>query len=122
MSDRVYVHDIEVECLIGTEPGERLGRQTVLIDVDVLCDCRPAGRSDELADALDYVRLVEVVQERAAASRCRLLEAFGEDLATSLLGALPAADAVHLRLTKPSAIPGIPLVGVEIERRREARG
>lgn len=122
MSDRVYVHDIEVECLIGTEPGERLGHQTVLIDVDVVCDCRPAGRSDDLTDALDYVRLVEVVQDRAAASRFRLLEALGEDLAASLLGALPTAEAVHLRLTKPAAIPGIPLVGIEIERRREAGG
>ncbi|HNX49694.1 MAG TPA: dihydroneopterin aldolase [Thermoanaerobaculaceae bacterium] len=120
MSDRVYVHDIELECLIGTEPGERLGRQTVLVDVDVECDCRPSGRSDALADALDYVRLVEVVQARAAVSRFHLLEALAEDLAASLLDGLPGAEAVHLRLTKPSAIPGIPLVGIEIERRRGA--
>lgn len=118
MTDTVFAHDIEVECLIGTEPGERLGPQTLLIDVDVECDCRPAGRSDRLEDALDYVRLVEIVQERARAARFRLLEAFAEDLAAALLAGLPRAGAVRLRVVKPEALPGIPSAGIAIARRR----
>lgn len=119
MTDTVFVHDIEVECLIGTEPDERLGQQTLLVDVDVECDCRPAGRTDRLDDALDYVRLVEIVRERAAASRHHLLEALAADLAGALLEGLEQADAVRLRVVKPEALPGIPSVGVEIARRRQ---
>ncbi|HPC84287.1 MAG TPA: dihydroneopterin aldolase [Thermoanaerobaculaceae bacterium] len=118
MVDTVFVHGIEAKFLIGTEPGERLDPQTLLVDVDVECDCRPAGRSDRLADAVDYVRLVEVVRERAAASRFHLLEALAEDLAATLLAQLPGAGAVRLRIAKPEALAGIPSVGISIRRQR----
>lgn len=119
MTDTVFVHDIEVECLVGTEPDERLGAQTLAVDVDVECDCRPAGRSDRLEDAVDYVRLVEIVRERAAVSRFHLLEALASDIAAALLAGLPRAEAVRVRVVKPEALAGIPSVGVELVRRRQ---
>lgn len=118
MTDTVFVRDIEVECLIGTDADERLGRQLLLIDVDIECDTRKAGRSDRLDEALDYVRVHEITMECADANRRHLLEALAEDLVAALLARLPTAEAVRLRIVKPHALPGVPSVGIEIHRRR----
>lgn len=118
MTDTVFVHDLEVECLIGTDADERLGPQTLLIDIEVECDCHAAGRSDRLADTVDYRRLVDIVRERGAASRFHLLEALAEDTAAAILAAFPEVGAVRLRVVKPEALPGIPTVGVGIVRNR----
>ncbi|HPW54811.1 MAG: dihydroneopterin aldolase [Thermoanaerobaculaceae bacterium] len=119
MTDTVFVHDLEVECLVGTEPDERLGAQLLTVDVDAVCDCGPAGRTDRLDDTVDYVHVVEIVRERAAASRFHLLEALASDIATTLLARLPRAEAVRVRVVKPEALAGVPSVGVELVRRRQ---
>jgi 7,8-dihydroneopterin aldolase/epimerase/oxygenase len=117
MSDRVFLHGIECRCLIGVDAEERLEVRPLRIDLEIEADCREAGRSDELATAIDYRAVAQRVTSLCAASSYRLIEALAEAIAVAILDEHPAAGAVRVRIVKPGAVPGVTDVGVEIERR-----
>ena len=79
-------------------------------------DLRAAGRSDDLADTIDYAALAERLRAVAAASRFRLLEALAEALAAEALRD-PRVGAAEIALRKPDAVPEA-LAEVRIVRRR----
>ncbi|MEW6337983.1 MAG: dihydroneopterin aldolase [Acidobacteriota bacterium] len=120
MLDRVFVEGLRVRCLVGEAEWEHLTPQTLVADIELACDCTPAGRSDSLADALDYATACGVVLGVASSRHHRLLEALAGEAAAALLESFPAARSVRVRVAKPGAVPGSAAAGVEVERRREA--
>lgn len=118
MSDLVFVEGLRVPCLIGEAEWERRAPQTLSVDLALECDCGPAGRSDWLADTLDYAAASSVLHRIASSRHHRLLESLAEEAAAALLATFPGVRAVRLRLAKPGAVPGSAAAGVEIERRR----
>ncbi len=112
--DKIVIDGIEVACLIGTQPKERQVTQPVVIGLVLHGDWRAAAASDDLHDAVNYVRAIEMVRSVAAGSSFFLLEALAEELARRLL-AIPGVCQVELRLDKPQAVPGV-RVAVEISR------
>lgn len=119
MSDRVHVSGLEAYCIIGTNPWEREVKQKVRVDLEFDVDCRPAGRSDDLRDALDYRAAAKGVRTLVEDSAFQLVEALAEAIALDLLNGFPAAEAVRVRVAKPGAVRWAENVGVEILRRRE---
>ena len=85
-------------------------------DVRLAVDLRAAGRSDDLAETIDYAALAEGLRAVAAASRFRLLEALAEALAAEALRD-PRVGAAEIALRKPDAVPEA-LAEVRIVRRR----
>lgn len=119
MRDRVLVPGIPLMACVGCTEEERRVPQSILVDVELRCDVARAARSDELGHAIDYVR-VRGVAERVATERSyALIETIAERVASSLLEAFPADEAV-IRVRKPSALAehGVPWAGVEIVRGR----
>ncbi|MBQ6102413.1 MAG: dihydroneopterin aldolase, partial [Kiritimatiellae bacterium] len=102
---------------MGVYPEERRDFRELEADVLLSADLRAAGRSDDLADTVDYAALAERLRAVAAASRFRLLEALAEALAAEAL-ANPRVAAAEIVLRKPGAVPGA-LAEVRIVRRRE---
>ncbi len=118
MNDRVHVAGLETYCIIGTNPWEREVKQKVRVDLEIEADCRRAGRSDDLGDALDYRAAAKGVQALVEASAFNLVEALAEHIAADLLGRFPAASVVRVRVAKPGAVKWAESVGVEIVRGR----
>ena len=52
--DIVYIRDLQVEAIIGIFEWEREVRQVISLDLDMATDIRPAAKSDDIKDALDY--------------------------------------------------------------------
>ena len=52
--DRIFLHGLEVECIIGFIEWERRVKQTIVLDVEMPVDCARAAASDDVADTLDY--------------------------------------------------------------------
>jgi dihydroneopterin aldolase len=105
----------------GDDAAERERGSLVYVDVEVNTDTATAGRSDSLADALDYVRCYERIRTVVEGRRFHLLEAIAENIADSLLEE-PAARVVRVRVAKAPPLAGrIRRCVVNIERgRREA--
>jgi D-erythro-7,8-dihydroneopterin triphosphate epimerase len=115
--DRIRIRDLSVRCIIGVDEEERRQKQDVIINLVISTDLRRPGRSDDLADALDYSVLKKEVVALVENSRRRLLEALAEDIAAVCLAA-PAVQAVRVSVDKPGALRFARSVAVEIRRRR----
>lgn len=115
MTDRIAIAHLEVSTCIGVHAWERRVRQTLLIDLELPVDIRPAAAADDLALTLDYTAVAERVRAFGAASERLLIETFAEDLATDLLGAFGLAW-VKLSVQKPGAIAHAAPVRLSIER------
>jgi len=113
--DTIFLHELEIETIIGIYDWERTTPQTVSIDLEMAWDTARAAESDDIADTLDYKvvakRLIAVVGE----SRFQLVEALAERVAEIVLGEY-SVPWVRVTLHKPGAVRGSRDVGVVIER------
>jgi 7,8-dihydroneopterin aldolase/epimerase/oxygenase len=116
-TDRVFLRELAVECIIGFLDWERLVRQTVYVDVELPIDCRRAARTDEVADTLDYKRLAKRIIGFIEGSDFKLVETLAHRTALVVLQEFDV-PWVRLTLNKRGAIRGSRDVGVTIERVR----
>ena len=116
--DTIFLHALEVSCVIGTHAHERRAPQELLIDLDLETDCTRAGSSDDLADTVDYEALTARIRETAEAGKFHLIEAVAAAVAKVTLSSCPEVKALAVRVTKMGAVPGAAAVGVEIRRAR----
>ena len=115
--DRIFLHGLTVECVIGFIDWERRVKQTVVLDIELPVDCRRASLTDEVADTLDYKKVAKRVLAFVAASEFKLVETLAHRVALLILEEF-AVEWVRVALNKPGAIRDSRDVGVVIERSR----
>jgi dihydroneopterin aldolase len=120
MPDRIVLQGIQFYGYHGVPAEEQAVGHRFEADVEVECDLAPAGRSDDVADTIDYGQLARRVVEIARERRYHLIEALAATLAERLLADNPRAVRVRLRLRKllPPIDGVVAFAGVEIERDR----
>jgi dihydroneopterin aldolase len=116
-TDRIFLRELAVECIIGFLDWERLVKQTVYLDIEVPADCRRAALSDDVAQTLDYKRLSKVVLAFVGASEFKLVETLADRTAKLILTEFDI-PWVKLTINKRGAIRASRDVGVCIERTR----
>jgi 7,8-dihydroneopterin aldolase/epimerase/oxygenase len=119
--DRIFLHGLTAECIIGFIDWERRVRQTVVLDIELPVDCRHAALTDEVADTLDYKQVAKRVLAFIEASEFKLVETLAHRVALLILAEFGVAW-VRISLNKPGAIRGSRDVGVVIERTRADLG
>lgn len=119
-SDRVLIRGLEIRCVIGTFPHERVKKQSVFLDLDLPCDAARPARRDDLREALDYDRLTRRLREFAEGTKFFLIETLADRAAALLLKEFKLPE-VRLTIWKPGAIKDCGNVGVSIVRRRASR-
>jgi len=117
--DQVIIKDLVSRGIIGIHDWERAQEQEILINLVLFTDVSRAAASDSIADCLNYQTMVERVLAHAERVRRFTVEALAVDIARLILEE-PAVQRVRVRVEKPGAIPSARLVGVEIERGRDA--
>ena len=115
--DRIFLHGLTTECIIGFIDWERRVRQTVVLDIEMPVDCRLASLSDAVADTLDYKKVAKRVLAFIATSEFKLVETLAHRVALLILAEFGVAW-VRISLNKPGAIRNSRDVGVAIERTR----
>jgi dihydroneopterin aldolase len=117
--DRILVRNLRVFARHGVLPEEAERGQVFVIDLDLILDLGPAGRSDDLERTVDYGGLTGRVAELVAARRRNLVEAVAQDVADLVL-ADGRVREVRVRVTKPHApLPVDAEIAVEMVRGRE---
>ena len=117
MTDRIFIKDLLVRCVLGLSDEERREKQDVLINVVLFADLAKAGRSDRAEDTLDYRALKKDVFAAADGSQFHLAEALAERVADVCL-AHGSVERVQVTVEKPGALRFARSVAVEIERGR----
>jgi len=115
--DRIFLHGLTAECIIGFIDWERRVKQTVVLDIELPVDCRRASLSDEVADTLDYKQVAKRVLAFVSASEFKLVETLAHRVALLILEEF-VLEWVRVTLNKPGAIRSSRDVGVVIERTR----
>ena len=115
--DRIFLHGLTTECIIGFIDWERRVKQSVVLDIELPVDCRRAALSDDVADTLDYKKVAKRVLSFVEASEFQLVETLAHRLALVILAEF-ALPWVRITLNKPGAIRHSRDVGVVIERTR----
>jgi dihydroneopterin aldolase len=119
--DRIFLHGLEIECIIGFIEWERRIRQTVVLDVEMPVDCARAARSDDVVDTLDYKRVAKRLIGFVSESEFKLVESLAHKAALLILGEFNV-DWVRLSVNKPGAIRHSKDVGVAVLRTRADLG
>ena len=115
--DRIFLHGLTAECIIGFIDWERRVRQTVVLDIELPVDCRHAALTDEVADTLDYKQVAKRVLAFIEVSEFKLVETLAHSVALLILEEF-GVEWVRVALNKPGAIRSSRDVGVVIERTR----
>jgi D-erythro-7,8-dihydroneopterin triphosphate epimerase len=117
MTDTLIVKDLLVRTVIGDAEEERRDKQDVLISVALETDTSRPGKSDDLADAVNYRTITKQILALAEGSSFRLIERFAEEIAALCL-AEPRVAGVRVTVEKPGALRFARSVCVTIERGR----
>ncbi|MDX2378679.1 MAG: 2-amino-4-hydroxy-6-hydroxymethyldihydropteridine diphosphokinase [Acidimicrobiia bacterium] len=97
--DRISIHGIVVSTIVGVLPHEREIAQPIRVDLDLFVDLHDAGRSDELADTVNYGEVAVQVASAVRESKDVLLERLAGRAAEIAVG-FGRVEAVDVTVTK----------------------
>lgn len=116
--DKIFIHALKTEAIIGIFDWERQVKQTVIVDIEIGIDVRKAALSDSIDDTLNYKRVAKRVLAFIESSRYHLVETLTENIAMLIIAEFDV-DNVRIALSKPGAIRSSRDVGIIIERNRD---
>lgn len=70
---KLRLNQIDVDCIIGDRPDERIRAQRLLVDIE-LDIVTQAAETDCLTDTVDYAALTSRVRSALVAAQCQMLE------------------------------------------------
>lgn len=115
--DSIIVRDLRVKGHVGVTEEERAQAQLLIVSVVLYTDLRKAGKSDDLADTVDYGRVTQELEELITGTRAALLESLAEKIAGHI-AAMPGINGVSVEIAKdaPPIEQEVGCVAVRIER------
>ena len=95
--------------------------QKFTVDVELGTDLTVAGRSDRLADTVNYVSVFELTRSHLEGTPKALIETVAHSIVFEILEQHEAVQTARVRICKPQVcIPGVlEHVAVEISRNRD---
>lgn len=117
--DKIFIRDLALRCIIGIYPEERREKQDVVINVEMRCDLRKAGMSDDLNDTVDYKSIKKAILTLVEESRFQLIETMAERIAAIALND-EKVQSVVVTVDKPGALRFAKSSAVEIMRERNS--
>ena len=116
--DRIEIKDLLVRGIVGINENERRKRQDILINLVLTADVRPAGRSDDIAETVNYRTVTKSIIRLVEDSAYFTVEKLATEVARLVLED-PRVCEVTLSVEKPGALRFARSVGVTIRRTRE---
>ena len=122
MTDLIQLRGLRVDAICGVLPHERTTPQPLELDLDLEADLGPAGRSDDLADTIDYGAVTEAVERVVLTLEPQLLERLADAVAEAVLDLDDRVRAVTVAVRKlsPPVAQVLATSGVRITRARPA--
>ena len=120
MTDRIVLAGMLFLARHGVNDREKVEPQRFEVDVELELGLGPAGKTDDLAETVDYRRVYEATRAVVEGPSVDLIETLAERIARDVLAGDPRIDAVVVRVRKPDVDLGGPIAsaGVEVQRRR----
>ena len=117
MCDKILLEGLRVECIVGDLPHERTFPQELFLDMALDCDLSVAAKSDQLADTVNYVAVINAVRHSLISAKCQMIERAAQVAVDAAFAVDKRISAVDVSLRKPHALPGV-VAGAHIHRTR----
>ncbi len=115
MSDKVFVEGLKMSTVIGVYDWEREIQQSLIMDLVLDWDNRPAAKSDDISLALDYDKLSKFIVAYVESTAFELIETVAEEVAERVINEFHVPK-LTLKLSKPDAVANAKNVAVQITR------
>ena len=115
--DTVKIERLELDCIIGINPWERLTKQQITVDIEIDTDLTAAGKSDSIEDTINYRTIAKNVTTEIEKSDYGLVESIGAKIADICLED-DRVFSVRVTVRKPGAVRKASAVGIVIRRNR----
>jgi 7,8-dihydroneopterin aldolase/epimerase/oxygenase len=86
----------------GTLEAEQELGQRFVVDIELRCDLRAAGESDDLTRSVDYSAVYRRARAIVEGEPVGLTETLAERIAAAVLGEHTLVEAVRVKVTKPN--------------------
>lgn len=113
--DSIFIENLEVACVIGDLPEERIREQRIFVSAVMSCRLEKVCASDRLEDTVNYVAAADEIRKALQHGRFRMIERAAAAAATVCLG-FAGVEEVQITIRKPEALTG-GIAGVTISRR-----
>ncbi len=101
--DKLVINDIKLTTIIGVHAWEKQCPQTVLLDLMLQTNTASIAKTDDIADAIDYDKVVHHLLAYSEKQRFQLIETLAHHLALEILQHFNTSW-VHITLRKPGAL------------------
>lgn len=116
--DRIELRGMAFQGRHGARAREREHAQEFKVDLEVECDIDQPAESDDLAEAIDYTKLREIVREVVEGPHVNLIETLAAKIARRVLEER-GVTSVSVRVAKrPQSMQPIDSAAVHIKRTR----
>ena len=113
--DTIFISELKVKTKLGVPTWERMVAQTIILDIEIGYDLSKAGKSDAIADTIDYGEVVARIHDTLKEHNFQLVEALAEHICQLILKEFKA-ESVKVKVAKPGILAGLKALGVVIER------
>ena len=101
----ISIIDLEITCIIGILPNERVKEQTLLLNINLDVDIGDSTFADDINETIDYTIIAEMATQLAITKKYNLIESFCKDLNNLFLDTFQAIQQTRITVKKPNALP-----------------
>ena len=114
----ISIVDLEITCIIGILPDERVKEQTLLLDIYLDVDFGDSNIADDINETIDYTKIAELATQLAISKKYNLIESFCYDLNNLFLDTFKIIQQSKITVKKPNAIPKAKYAAFSMEKSR----
>ena len=114
----ISIIDLEITCIIGILPNERVKEQTVLLDINLDVDIGDSTFADDINETIDYTIIAEMATQLAITKKYNLIESFCKDLNNLFLETFQAIQQTRITVKKTNALPKVKYVAYTMKKSR----
>ena len=101
----ISIIDLEITCIIGILPNERVKEQTLLLNINLDVDIGDSTFADDINETIDYTKIAEMATQLAITKKYKLIESFCRDLNNLFLDTFKVIQKTRITVKKPNALP-----------------
>ena len=101
----ISIIDLEISCIIGIHPNERVKEQTLLLNINLDVDIGDSTFADNINETIDYTIIAEMATKLAITKKYKLIESLCSELNDLYLNTFNIVQRSKISVKKPNALP-----------------
>lgn len=117
MLGTLHLYDLQIQCIVGIHPHERVNEQLLCLDVELDHDFAQAEATEHVNSTVDYTQVAACLTTFVQEQQFQLIETLAERGCALVFENWPEVSRCKLTVKKPAAVPAAGMIAVSVERR-----